>query len=184
MAGAARPNSVICHGSNPDRLHAGYSSPVLQESAGVDAYDARMVEWLSWSGMFNEPCYHCGRPRLVHDDETMGHLWVPATFRTNSRQVAMTRAKTIDRERRGDYDAPLPPPSERRRIRVAAGWTQQQVADVLHVSRHAVGRFERQAGLVNGERLSGREPSGEVRVAYSGLLKRLLVDGRHTPDNT
>jgi hypothetical protein len=114
----------------------------------------------------------------------MGHRWIWTVEVSDDAQLFMTLAKTLDRERRGDYDAPLPPPPERRRIRVAAGWTQQQVADVLHVSRHAVGRFERQAGLMNGERLSGREPSGEVRVAYSGLLKRLLVDGRHAPDAT
>ena len=89
----------------------------------------------------------------------------------------MTMAKTLDRERRGDYDAPLPPPAERRRIREAAGWTQQQVADELHVSRDLIYRFERKAGLIHGRRMSGREPSREVRVAYSALLKRLLDGG-------
>jgi DNA-binding XRE family transcriptional regulator len=134
-----------------------------------------MVEWLRSSGMFNYPCRDCRVLRLDHDDDSMGHRWIWTVEVSDDDQLFMTLAKTLDRERRGDYDAPLPPSSERRRIRVAAGWTQQQVADVLHVSRHAVGRFERQAGLVNGERLPGREPSGEVRVAYSQLLKRLLA---------
>jgi hypothetical protein len=92
----------------------------------------------------------------------------------HDRQLLMTIWRTLDRERRGDYEAPLPPPVERRRIREAAGWTQQQVADELHISRHTVGRFERKAGLMNGQRLPGREPSGDVRVAYSELLVELL----------
>lgn len=72
---------------------------------------------------------------------------------------------------------PCLPPVERRRIREAAGWTQRQVADELFVSRHTVGRFERKAGWVDGRRLPGREPSGEVRVAYSELLRHLVSVG-------
>ncbi|MCJ7782137.1 MAG: helix-turn-helix domain-containing protein, partial [Acidimicrobiia bacterium] len=119
-----------------------------------------MVEWLTWSGMFNEPCFHCRVLRIDHDDDAMGHLWVPKTYRTDSTGMYLARWKTRDREDRGDYDAPLPPPTERRRIREAAGWTQEQVAKELHASRHTISRYERQAGLVNGRRMSGREPSG------------------------
>jgi DNA-binding XRE family transcriptional regulator len=134
-----------------------------------------MVEWLTSSGLHNYPCRDCGVLRLDHNDDAMGHRWIWTVDVSDDRQLLMTIGKTLDRERRGDYDAPLPFPRERRRIREAAGWTQQQVADELHVSRHAVGRFERRAGLVNGSRLPGREPSREVRVAYSALLRRLDV---------
>ena len=39
----------------------------------------------------------------------------------------------------------------------------------------AVGQFEVSARWLNGRRLRGREPSGDVRAAYSELLKRLIV---------
>lgn len=125
--------------------------------------------------MFNEPCFHCGVLRLAHDD-AMGHWWVAATWATDTYVERMTRGKTMKREVRGDCDAPLPPPAERCRIREAAVWTQQQVAEELHVSRHTISRFEKKAGLVNGRRMSGREPSRELRVAYSELLMHLLAD--------
>lgn len=134
-----------------------------------------MVEWISSSGLFNEPCNVCGVLRLEHQDhEAAGHWWYSALYATHDETEYMTMLKTLEREERGEYDAPLPPPAERRRIREAAGWTQQQVADALHVSRHTVGRFERKAGLIDGHRLPGREPSGDVRVAYSELLTALL----------
>jgi DNA-binding XRE family transcriptional regulator len=154
-------------------LHTGCSIPVLPESDGVAPYALLIVEWLSSSGMFNDPCRECGVLRFDHDDDAMGHEWIYETSVIHDQQLLMTIGKTLDRERRGDYDAPLPPPAERRRVREAAGWTQQEVADELHVSRHTVGRFEKKAGLVNGRRMSGREPSREVRVAYSTLLKHL-----------
>jgi DNA-binding XRE family transcriptional regulator len=168
-----RPDSVPFHGSKPFRLRTGCSNPVRSESVGINAYALAMVQWLTWSGMFNEPCFHCRVLRGVHDEQTMGHGWVPATWKTDSKQTDMARWKTMEREGRGDYDAPLPPPAERCRIRETAGWTQQEIADELHVSRHTIGRFEKKAGLVNGRRMSGREPSREVRVAYSTLLKHL-----------
>jgi DNA-binding XRE family transcriptional regulator len=154
-------------------LHTGCSITVLPESVCVALYALLIVEWLSSSGMFNDPCRDCGVLRLDHDDDAMGHEWIYQLGVVHDQQFLMTIGKTLDRERRGDYDAPLPPPAERRRIREAAGWTQQQVADELHVSRHTVGRFEKKAGLVNERRMSGREPSREVRVAYSTLLKHL-----------
>jgi DNA-binding XRE family transcriptional regulator len=175
--GLRRPDSVLPHGSNPIRLRTGCSSDVPTESDGVAVYAWTMVEWLSSSGMFNYACRDCGVPRLDHDNDAVGHGWIWTIDVSDDDYIFMTMAKTLERERRGDYDAPLPPPAERRRIREAVGWTQQQVADELHVSRHTIGRFEKKAGLVNGRRMSGREPSRELRVAYSALLKSLLEDG-------
>ena len=154
-------------------MRTGCSIPVLPESDGIDVYALYMVEWLSSSGMFNYACRDCRVPRLDHDDDAVGHRWIWNVEVSDDRYVFMTMAKTLDREVRGDYDAPLPPPAERRRIREVAGWTQQQVADELHVSRHTIYRFEKKAGLANGERMLGREPSRELRVAYSALLKYL-----------
>jgi hypothetical protein len=42
-------------------------------------------------------------------------------------------------------------------------------------SENTIGRFEKKAGLVNGRRMSGREPSGELRVACPKLLKSLVA---------
>lgn len=78
------------------------------------------------------------------------------------------------RERDGAYEAPLPAPSERRRIREAAGLTQADVAERIGISRHAVRLYERPAGYRNGRRLPGREPIYEVRQLYSELLRALL----------
>ena len=132
-----------------------------------------MVEWLSSSGLFNDPCGLCGVLRLDHDAEVLGHEWRAPESEAITDQETQARINTLMRELDGAYDAPLPPPSERRRIREAAGRTQQQIADELHVSRHTVGRFERPAGWVGSQRLPGREPTGAVRAAYSALLKRL-----------
>jgi DNA-binding XRE family transcriptional regulator len=141
-------------------------------------YADPMVEWLSWSGLFDDPCDLCRRRRWEHDDIGMGHGWTHRVTGPGAELYLQARIRTLERERRGEYDAPLPPPSERRRIREAAGWTQQQVADELHLSRHTVGRYERHAGWSNGRRLVGREPSGEVRLAYSALLRRIEVGER------
>jgi len=126
--------------------------------------------------MFNDPCGLCRVLRLDHDDELMGHGWRASASETITDQEFQARIRTLERERRGEYAAPLPPPAERRRIREAAGWTQQEVADELCVSRHTVAKFERRAGWLNGRRLQGREPSGDVRASYSELLKRLVED--------
>jgi DNA-binding XRE family transcriptional regulator len=158
-------------------LQGGCSIPVLPESVGSDAYaDTVTIQWRSDSGLFNDSCDLCRVPRLEHDDDAMGHEWESVPLPTMTEQEVQARIRTLMRERRGDYDAPLPPPVERRRIREAAGWTQEQVAKELHASRHTISRFEKKAGLVNGRRASGREPSGELRVAYSALLKRLRED--------
>jgi DNA-binding XRE family transcriptional regulator len=132
-----------------------------------------MVEWLSSSGLFDDPCRLCGVLRLDHDAEVLGHEWqVPASETITDREV-QARINTLMRERRGEYDAPLPSPAERRRIREAAGLTQAEVARKLHVSRHTISKFERRGGWVNGRRLPGREPSGATRVLYSELLRCL-----------
>ncbi|WP_406445185.1 helix-turn-helix domain-containing protein [Streptomyces sp. NBC_00631] len=58
---------------------------------------------------------------------------------------------------------PLPPPAERRRLRVEHGLTQGQVADALHVRRPTVSDWE-----------AGRaEPRRPEREAYADLLRKL-----------
>jgi DNA-binding transcriptional regulator YiaG len=158
-------------------LHGGCSNAVLPESVGVVSYASLMVEWLTTSGLFNDPCGLCRVLRLDHDDEMLGHPWEVSASETITDQESQARINTFMRELRGEYDAPLPPPAERRRIREAAGLTQEEIADRLYVSRHTVAKFERRAGWVNGTRLQGREPSGDVRSSYSDLLKRLVLLG-------
>jgi hypothetical protein len=131
-------------------------------------------EWLSSSGLWNVPCGLCRVLRLDHDDDAMGHEWRGSASETITKPESQARVNTLMRELRGEYDAPLPPPTERRRIRRAAEWSQQQAADELHLSRHALAKFERRAGWVNGTRLQGREPTGQVRADYSELLMRLI----------
>lgn len=150
---------------------------VLPESVGSDAYAVPMVVWLTSSGLFNDPCGLCRVVRFDHDAAVMGHEWESVPLPTMTVQEVQARIRTFMRELRGEYDAPLPLPAERRRIREAAGWTQQQVADELHVSRHTIGRFERRGGWVGGKRLAGREPTAGLRVSYSDLLKRLVLLG-------
>jgi DNA-binding XRE family transcriptional regulator len=60
----------------------------------------------------------------------------------------------------------LPPPSERRRIRREAGWTQTKVAKKIAVSRDAVGRWEKSGP-------GGRQPRADVASAYATLLDEL-----------
>ena len=127
--------------------------------------------------MWNDPCGLCRVHRLDHDAEVMGQEWRASASEAITDEEAQARINTLMRELRGDYDAPLPPPSERRRIRDAVGWTQSEVADELHVSRHTVSKFERRAGWLDDQHRPGREPSGEVRVAYSELLRRLDTSG-------
>ena len=89
---------------------------------------------------------------------------------------ALVRRNTRIRE--GDYSVQLPPPEERRRIREAAGWTQEDLGDELDVSRYVIYRFEKLSGYrIGGERLQGREPSGGIRERYAALLRRLEREG-------
>ena len=57
----------------------------------------------------------------------------------------------------------LPPPQERRRLRLAAGFSLEDIADVLGVSRSAVARWE------TGQ----RRPRRQTRAAYAALLREL-----------
>jgi DNA-binding XRE family transcriptional regulator len=68
-------------------------------------------------------------------------------------------------EREGRHNAPLPPPSERKRIREAAGWTQADVGDHLAVNRHAVKMYERRAGHDPSTGIAIRGESRRVRSA-------------------
>ena len=61
----------------------------------------------------------------------------------------------------------LPPPTERQRIRVAAGWTQQMIAQQVAMSRDAVGRWE-----TSGP--NGREPRPDVAWLYDQILNDLI----------
>ena len=66
-------------------------------------------------------------------------------------------------------DTPLPPPTERKRLRRAARLTQAQVAGAVGVSRETVSAWE-----------SGRwEPAGDARTKY-----RRLLDGLQPTHNT
>ena len=123
------------------------------------------------------PCAHCNVPRKNHaeEDEGQHHFQLrDADFNrlTESELGLLIRYNT--RRSRGDYDVPLPSAAERRRIRKQAGLTQQDVADILYVSRHTVSKWENPAvGYVGNERLPGREPVGEIRRNYARLLQQL-----------
>jgi DNA-binding transcriptional regulator YiaG len=69
--------------------------------------------------------------------------------------------------------APLPEPAERKRLREAAGLTQEQVARAVDTRREAVGNWE-----------AGRtEPRPPQRAAYArllaGLSARFPADSAH-----
>ena len=122
------------------------------------------------------PCAKCDRSQRDHDlasDDHEFRLAISALDDFTSTEVnAWIRLST--RRRKGEYDVPLPPPEERRRIRERAEWTQQDVGDELEVSRHMVGRWEKVAvGYRGSERLPGREPSGKNRADYAKLLNDL-----------
>ncbi len=57
----------------------------------------------------------------------------------------------------------LPPPPERRRLRHTADLSLEDIADVLGVSRSAVGRWE----------TGNRTPRRGTRAAYAALLRQL-----------
>lgn len=74
--------------------------------------------------------------------------------------VAMTTT-TFRRKLRAHRN--LPPPAERRAIRIASGVTQEDIAGEVGRTRAAVSRWE------SGE----RAPRGADLVAYAELLQRL-----------
>ena len=88
----------------------------------------------------------------------------------------MTRAK------RGYYDTALPSPEDRKRIREAAGLTQADVADALHVSRDLISKFEQFYGWTPAGRLPGREPYGQIRYKYGHLLRQLESGTRNVTE--
>jgi transcriptional regulator with XRE-family HTH domain len=77
----------------------------------------------------------------------------------------------------------LPSPEDRRRIRVEAGITQQEIADRVYVERTTIARWERRAGYAKGARLPGREPSGDARRLYGMLLAVMSASGREELDS-
>lgn len=137
------------------------------------------IEWSSGPAMFDFECDVCGVVRHRHDDDALGHIWWGVNPEPRTKTWINASMRTSGREQRGDYAALLPAdPSDRRRIRKATGWTQQMVAEEIGVSRATIHKFEKRAGwLPNGERLSGRDPSGHVRELYSALLRRLAGGG-------
>jgi hypothetical protein len=145
------------------------------------------MEWRSESWMFNDSCEVCGVRRLEHEPSQIRHRYRFPALPTGSFYecefwdiVIDTTGGTTERaihrhsEREGSqYDAPLPSPVDRRRIRERAGLTQEDLADELCVSRWTVTRWEKPAGYRNGKRLAGREPMGDLRRSYSGLHREL-----------
>lgn len=57
----------------------------------------------------------------------------------------------------------LPPPATRRALRIAAGLTLQELADVVGVTRDAISKYE----------LGHREPRGPLRRVYAQALADL-----------
>jgi hypothetical protein len=116
------------------------------------------------------PCVHCGKTigrhggadHLIHlADDAYEHL----TKQEWLRLLAHRR-----RSNRGDLDPPLPRPRERRRLREAVGLSQEDVGDLIGVSRHMVSRFEKRAIYQRSIRSGGREPVGAVRARYGKVL--------------
>ena len=115
-------------------------------------------------------------------DISYGHWDFAKDTTAGTVQRSLTRHG--EREAKGMYDAPLPSPRERKRLRKAAGLTQvdladelaDQLGDRLNVERTLISRWETPAGFVNGKRLNGREPVGELRQKYSDLLRALSQD--------
>jgi DNA-binding XRE family transcriptional regulator len=129
------------------------------------------ADWLPRSHRVDLPCTRCGVGRVRHDDNELGHPWRNGDL-DPSTLASLPRIRA--RERRGAYAIPLPRPEERRRIRLAAGFTQQDLAEAIGTSRTAVARFERTAGYIDGLRLPGREPSGDTRRRYAEMLGLLI----------
>jgi hypothetical protein len=126
------------------------------------------------------PCQKCGFTiaehwyrRLMHYHEFSPE--VREQFTDREYDILM---KLHTRLKRGHLHPPLPPPGVRRRIRREAGVTQQELADLLCVTRHTISRYEKPAGhLLVGETLPGREPVGEIRREYVKALKEMIRQG-------
>jgi DNA-binding transcriptional regulator YiaG len=157
--------------------------------------------WVPGSWLGRSICRTCGRRWLDHDRNSptfdrSAHsfgAWVdqigildiddaaPNVIETTADTAEAAGWFTLMRfqtwEQEGEYGAPLPPPSERKRIRAAGGWTQHEVGEHLHVNRHTVKMWERRAGYnpSTGLRYPGREPRGGIRKEYSDLLLSMLL---------
>ena len=129
--------------------------------------------WISGSGLYDEPCGLCSVRRFGHSERELGHAWEHEDISALTDAEVAHRIRVFGKEGRGEYTAPLPPPLDRKRIRVDAGWSQLNVAEELHISRHTVMRYERRAGYRRGKSLPGREPTRALREAYATLLQRL-----------
>lgn len=141
------------------------------------------MKWISESWAFNDPCTSCGVLRTEHRPERIRHQYrsplvsdesmiegAPWDAIWPSNGTAEEKAIVRHAERTG-YEAPLPSPNNRRRLREQAGWTQEDIAQEVFVNRTTVARWETPAGYHNGVRLNGREPTGESRKDYSKLLR-------------
>lgn len=73
----------------------------------------------------------------------------------------LVRKEALNRKMRAHRD--LPTPDLRRAIRVSAGLSQQDMAEVLRVTREAVSRWE----------TGDRRPRGARLIAYGELLQAL-----------
>ena len=141
----------------PQSEHPVFEGFMVSEATSGESYDP-VFTFLAW--LADNELHEYRFPDGALDDFT----------ETEYRVWHQRRARVA----RGDYDVPLPPPEERRRIRERAEWTQQDVGDELEVSRHMVGRWEKVAvGYRGSERLPGREPSGKNRADYAELLNDL-----------
>ena len=146
--------------------------------------DAKPVEDL--------PCAICGRVRADPTHDSID--WTPIGRGTHLFQLTADDCARLtepqlnhlirleEKRQRGLLDPPLPPPAERRRIRQAAGWTQNDVADTICVSRHLVFRWEKPVGYDGTRRLPGREPCGKERREYAALLQVLSQPNPPPPD--
>ncbi len=147
----------------------------------------RDVDWRYESWAFNDPCRRCRVNRLDHEPTEIRHVYrTPALpenaiwqegnlwdllLDTTGGTVERAIFRHAERESNGGYDAPLPPPKQRKRIRENLGITQESMARNLFVNRTTIARWEQPAGYSHGKRLNGREPSGELRWSYSNMLR-------------
>ena len=60
----------------------------------------------------------------------------------------------------------FPPPDTRRHLRLRAGLTQQELAEVLGINRATVARYE----------LGQRKPTGALLARYAKLLDDLMAE--------
>ena len=120
----------------------------------------RDVDWRYESWAFNDPCRRCRVNRLDHEPTEIRHVYrTPALpedaiwqesnlwdLLLDSTGGTVERAifRHAERESNGGYDAPLPPPKQRKQIRENLGITQESTARNLFVNRTTIARWERQ----------------------------------------